>query len=322
METQFVRALEAHSLEGVRAAPKSDLHSHAGRGGRQAYIAAWAGVTIARPAAPFDGLGAMQAWFEANVKVHCPGLAGHLKRLEAAFVQARADGIAVLAMSFAEDEVRAMGGMASFMATIDALHRQYAPDTVFLPELSFGRESNPDDILGWLDEMLSPGWFASVDICNDELAQPIERFARVYEAAGAYGVRKRAHVGEFGTAEDVREAVEALALDEVQHGIAAASSPQVMRWLARHHIQLNVCPTSNLLLGRTADYRTHPIVALVEHGVPVTINTDDLLIFDSSVSEEYIKLYEAGALSAQALDLIRQTGLRAAVLSPRAEGAT
>ena len=82
-----------------------------------------------------------------------------------------------------------------------------------------------------------------------------------------------------------------------------------MRFLADNRIQLNVCPSSNVMLGYVKDYRDHPIRVLVENGVRVTINTDDLLIFDSSIENEYLKLYCAGTLSAEQLDEIRRVGL-------------
>ena len=53
-----------------------------------------------------------------------------------------------------------------------------------------------------------------------------------------------------------------------------------------NRIQLNVCPSSNVMLGYVKDYRDHPIRILVENGVRVTINTDDLLIFDSSIERK------------------------------------
>ena len=117
------------------------------------------------------------------------------------------------------------------------------------------------------------------------------------------------HVGETGSAEDVRRAVEILGLSEVHHGIGASTSEETMRFLADNQIQVNVCPSSNVMLGFAKDYKTHPIKTLVENGVRVTINTDDLLIFDSSIENEYLKLYKAGTLSAEQLDEIRQTGL-------------
>ena len=64
------------------------------------------------------------------------------------------------------------------------------------------------------------------------------------------------------------------------------------------------------MLGYVKDYKTHPIKILVENGVTVTINTDDLLIFDSTIENEYLALYRAGTLSAKQLDEIRMAGLQ------------
>jgi adenosine deaminase len=119
----------------------------------------------------------------------------------------------------------------------------------------------------------------------------------------------KAHVGEFGGADDIMMYSEELELDQIQHGIAAAESPQIMNWLAKHKIQLNVCPTSNVMLKNTKDYKSHQIRTLFDYGVPVTINTDDLLIFNSTVSQEYLYLYNAGLMTADELNIIRETGL-------------
>jgi adenosine deaminase len=118
----------------------------------------------------------------------------------------------------------------------------------------------------------------------------------------------KAHAGEFGSADSVREAVEILELDAVQHGIGAAGSPEVMKWLAGHQIPLNVCPTSNIKLKRVRSYKTHPIRILFDHGVRVTINTDDALVFGDGVSEQYLKLYRAGVFTLEELDVIRGNG--------------
>lgn len=122
-------------------------------------------------------------------------------------------------------------------------------------------------------------------------------------------MRVKAHVGERGGAEDVWRAVEELELDEVQHRIAAASSPAVMRFLADNRIRLNICPTSNLTLGRVESLDLHPIRRLYEAGAPVTVNTDDVLVFGLGVSEELPALYSAGMFSAEELDEIRRASL-------------
>ena len=106
----------------------------------------------------------------------------------------------------------------------------------------------------------------------------------------------------------MERALDTLGLDEIHHGISAASSPRLMRILADRKIRLNVCPTSNVMLGIVSSYASHPVRTLSDNGVPVTINTDDLLIFGSSVENEYRQLYRAGTLTAAQLDEIRIQG--------------
>ena len=96
----------------------------------------------------------------------------------------------------------------------------------------------------------------------------------------------KAHVSEWGTAEVVKRAVELLELDEVQHGIAASGSVHVIRFLIDNHIRLNITPTSNVKLGRIRGLQKHPIRELYRAGVNVTINSDDILIFDCCKSPE------------------------------------
>lgn len=309
MKEQFMEALHKNSVLDLQKIAKSDLHSHAGRGGNIRYIEAWANVKIERRIKPFDSLSKMQEWFVSNVKCHCVGIQGYLKRIEASFVQANKDNIKVLAMSFGIGEIDSLGDMESFTKTINQLHKKYAPNTDFFPELALGRESDIDTVIYRLEEILSYDWFKSVDICNNEFAQPIRNFKPIYKRAKSYGLRLKAHVGEFGSADDVMEAVEELELNEVHHGIAAAQSVQTMKWLANNKIQLNVCPTSNIMLKVTDSYANHPIRKLYDYSVPVTINTDDLLIFNQSISQEYLNLFNSKLMTADELNKIRERGL-------------
>ena len=309
MDSEFIKALHEKSLKELEYISKSDLHNHAGRGGNLRYIEELAKVKIIPAEKPFESLSDMQEWFEKNVKCHCSGLHGYLKRIEASFAQAEEDHIKILSLSYGLDEVRLLGGMKSFIKVMENMHQQITPDTVFLPELAFDWGSNVDEILPLLDEVFSYDWFKSVDICNNELEQSIKNFKPIYRKAKSSGLRLKAHVGEFGSGSDVMEAIEELELREVHHGIAVAESPQIMKWISDNRIQLNICPTSNIMLGRVKDYKSHPIERLFKSGVLVTINTDDMLIFNQSVSAEFLNLYNAGGLNAGELNEIRRTGL-------------
>jgi adenosine deaminase len=98
-------------------------------------------------------------------------------------------------------------------------------------------------------------------------------------------------------------------LDEVQHGIGAASDDSVVAFLAEKKIRCNVCPQSNVMLSAVPSLGEHPIKRLVEEGVNVSIATDDLLFFNRSVSEQCYDLIEAGTLTEQQITAILQSNV-------------
>jgi adenosine deaminase len=304
----FKNYLHNHSLEGISSISKSDLHNHFGKGGNKNYIEKIANVKIDSPPTKFDSLFHMDEWFKENIRQYCP----YLRRLEAAFVQAASDNISVLAASFGFGNENTIGDIdfKAFIDTMKGFNQQFAPNTILLPELAFTRACDTDRELARLDEILSYDWFRSVDINSGESEQPIKNFKKIYRKAKEYGLRLKAHVGEFGSADDVMEAVEELELDEVHHGVAAAKSDTVMKFLSNNKIQLNICPTSNVMLRVEESYSVHPIRILYDKGIPVTINTDDMLVFNQSVSQEYLNLFMSGLMNADELDIIRETGLK------------
>jgi len=306
---QFIHALESNSLAALQAIPKSDLHNHAGRGGHISYIEKMLDMQLPRLTTPLKSVAEMDEWFRENIRCHFPDKSGWIQRIAAAFVQAKDDNIAVLALSFGVDEVYWMGGIEVFAAVVNGLHCAFAPDTIFLPELALWNATD----LHKLDELIGANLFAGVDINTNTGMLSVSDRKAMSKKAHKHQLTVKSHVGEFGGADDVMRHAEELELDQVQHGIAAAESPQVMSWLASHKIQLNVCPTSNIMLCNTKSYATHQIRTLFDYGVLVTINTDDLLIFNATVSEEYLNLYNAGLMTAEELNTIRETGLRSAI---------
>ena len=309
----FADALMLGYLEAVRRYPKADLHDHFVLGGSRRYLRAQTGKDIRPITAPIRSMDEMHAWAARNLAGLSDTAEGRRTLIRAAFEQAREDGVTILEIG--EDvwglEAFFHGNIDELIEAFETAHRQIAPEIELRLQIGLSRHCD----IAYLEDCLSHFWgrkeFCSIDLYGDELAQPIERFKPIYRRAKAEGLRSKAHVGEWGTADDVRRAVECLELDEVQHGIAAAEDPQVIRFLADHHIWLNITPTSNYLLGRVRDLRSHPIAVLYRSGIDVTINSDDALIFDSDVSKEYLRLYRSGCLTAEELDDIRKNGLKA-----------
>ncbi len=308
----FQTALKQEKLDDIRKCPKADLHNHFVLGGSRRFLKEQTGKDIQPITKPLNSMDEMHAWNAQNIGEYFNSSEGRRMLIRATFVQAKEDGVSVLEIG---EDVWGLGEF--FHENIDELveafelsHKEIAPEIELRLQIGLSRHCD----VAYLEDCLSHFWgckaFYSIDLYGDELAQPIENFKPIYRRAKAEGLRLKAHVGEWGTADDVRRAVECLELDDVQHGIAAVEDPSVIRFLADNHIRLNITPTSNYLLGRVKDFKTHPIAELYRGGVDVTINSDDVLIFDSDVSKEYLRLYQSGCLNAEELDNIRKNGLK------------
>ena len=310
MDSLFYEGLIENDVSKLLAVRKSDLHNHSTKGCRRAWLAERINIDLPNPPQLLGGLEEMQKWYWSMIKPFCEGYEGVVIRWEGAFAESKRNNIERLAMSFGTPDIDMVGGIEAFQTLIEGFHRTYCPNMIFEPELTFVSSCDAALEAEKLDQYAHSGYFKSIDVCGGENIQPFEAFLPLYRKAEDYHMTKKMHVGETGSAEDVRRAVEVLGLSEIHHGINAYTSKDTMRFLADNHIQLNVCPSSNVMLGYVKDYKNHPIKTLVENGVTVIINTDDLLIFDSSIENEYLLLYCQGVLSAEQLDEIRRNGLR------------
>ena len=307
MNEAFQLALRAEDLDAIRLCPKSDLHNHGWAGADPASVAAILGRTYAPLDRKVSSMDEMHTWVGEHFGNPDPKLRPQL--FEAAFVRAGKDGLVRFEIG---DDVWAitLDGSAGCVTNIlKRAHERGSPDVVWIPQLGMSRHCRIEDICRWMEPFLELRFYRTLDLSGDEFAQPIENFKPLYRLARTSGLRLKAHVGEWGDADSVWREVEELELDEVQHGIAASESPTVMRFLAENRIRLNICPTSNLMLGRVETLASHPIRKLYDAGVRVTVNTDDMVMFGQSVSHEFLNLYKAGCLNEKELDQIRENGL-------------
>lgn len=171
------------------------------------------------------------------------------------------------------------------------------------------RQFGPDlalQVVEWAKRCNSPR-IVAFGIGGDELSIATREFQKVYQQASLCGLHRLIHAGEIGGPENIREAVELLAVERVGHGIAAIHDPTLMDLLAARRIPLEVCPASNLRTGALArqlrvaapSIRQHPLPQLLRHGIPVVLSTDDPAMFQTSLSEEYQHAQEMGLSAAE-----------------------
>ncbi len=216
--------------------------------------------------------------------------------VRAALLQARSDSVSVLETSLGVVFPTLLHRSASdILAEIVRAHTETAPEIALKLDIGFSRSDSAMQQEKYLEDFLETvatrpefaPYLSGVDLFDIENAQPPENFVPIYRKAADAGLKLKAHVGEFGSAETIRHTVEILDLAEVQHGIHAADSPEILRFLSKRGTILNLSPASNMIL-RSYDYEQnpHPIRKIFDAGVRFTISTDDYTLFHSSISEQ------------------------------------
>lgn len=136
-----------------------------------------------------------------------------------------------------------------------------------------------------------------IDLTGDEVRYPPHLFKGLFEQARAVGLGLTVHAGEASGAESVRVAVEELNAQRIGHGIHAIGNSDVVSILYERRIGLEVCPTSNFQTGVVPHLTLHPLRDLFGLRLPVTINTDDPSVSDTTLSDEYIVAVRAIGLA-------------------------
>ncbi|MGB5854303.1 MAG: adenosine deaminase [Oceanisphaera sp.] len=145
---------------------------------------------------------------------------------------------------------------------------------------------------------------AGIGLDSAEKDNPPTKFREVYAAAAAQGYRLVAHAGEEGPASYIRDALDVLQVERIDHGVAAIHDAPLMARLAQERIPLTVCPLSNLKLRVINGMSEHPMLALLHAGLCVTVNSDDPAYFGGYMNANYAALQQGlGASTDEILQL-------------------
>jgi adenosine deaminase len=125
----------------------------------------------------------------------------------------------------------------------------------------------------------------ALDLAGAEGLYPTERFADIFALAREKGIPFTIHAGEADGAESVRTAVR-FGASRIGHGVRAAEDEELLRELAQKGITLELCPTSNLNTCVFSDISEYPIKRLIDAGVRVTVNTDNMTVSGTTVERE------------------------------------
>jgi adenosine deaminase len=192
----------------------------------------------------------------------------------------------------------AQDGLPPVGLCISLLRTQTAAESVELVE----------DLIAWRHPRVVA---LSVDGNEATAGRTGPRFAEAYRRAADAGLRRTVHAGESSGPEGVRDAVELLGAERIDHGVRAIEDEGVVALLAERGIPLGVCPTSNLTLNLYPSIEAHPIEQLRKAGVKVSVNTDDPSLLLTNLPSEYELAATAFGWSDETLRDIARTSIDA-----------
>jgi adenine deaminase len=155
-----------------------------------------------------------------------------------------------------------------------------------------------------------------VGLDSSELGHPPAKFRNVFAAARELGLRVTAHAGEEGPPEYVREALDMLQVERIDHGNRALEDPALVHHLARDQMTLTVCPLSNLRLCVIDRIEDSPVKRMLELGLKATVNSDDPAYFGGYINANFRAVADALDLSAEQIVRLAENSFTGSFLPP------
>lgn len=146
---------------------------------------------------------------------------------------------------------------------------------------------------------LETGRLAGLGLDSSEKGYPPGAWKEIYGTAKTKGIRRTAHAGEEGPVEYIREAINELDVQRIDHGIRLAEDTDLMREVAEKNILVTVCPLSNVRLQCVNNVKELPIRTFLDNGVIFSINSDDPAYFGGYILDNYCAVQEAFNLAAR-----------------------
>ncbi len=164
----------------------------------------------------------------------------------------------------------------------------------------------------WLDRIVAVG------LDSSEVGHPPAKFAQVFAAARAKGLKLVAHAGEEGPPTYVHEALDVLCVDRIDHGNRALEDPGLVARLAAEGVTLTVCPLSNLKLCVVGEMCEHPLDRMLAAGLKATVNSDDPAYFGGYIADNYRAVAAARGLSGSDIVTLARNSFTGSFLQPDA----
>ncbi|GAA4477586.1 adenosine deaminase [Rhodococcus olei] len=154
-----------------------------------------------------------------------------------------------------------------------------------------------------------------IGLDSAEVGNPPSLFADVFARARAAGLHAVAHAGEEGPPDYIRQALDLLGVERIDHGIRCLEDEDLVDRLVRDRVPLTVCPLSNVRLRVVDRLADHPIRAMLARGLAVTVNSDDPAYFGGYVDDNLAQLRDAVGLTDAERETLARNSIEASFAS-------
>jgi len=294
------------SINDILELPKADVHNHLHLSGSRKLLSKYYPEANLKFPEKYNGLPGMIDFIYGHLNSIMLDSKDVECFMEMAVLAAIEDNVTLLEASVDVGLARFFGDSIEEVITIvKKLKDKYESKISFKPDIGVNKDLDLNKIYSDGIKCIESGVFNGIDFYGKEQGQNLKPFVRFYDTARDFNLKTKVHIGEFSDAESIEEAIMLLNPNEIQHGIRAAESEKTMDLILKHNIRLNVCPESNIALGAAIDLKTHPIKRLSEYGIKVCVNTDDLLLFNATVSNQFINLFKEGVFTVEEIEKLR-----------------
>jgi adenosine deaminase len=147
-----------------------------------------------------------------------------------------------------------------------------------------------------------------------EVGHPPQKHAAAFDYARDNGLPCILHAGEMAGAQSIWDALQTGHSLRIGHGVRCLEDLELVAYLREHQIPLEVSPTSNVCLKVFPSFAEHNLPKLIAEGLYVTINSDDPPMFNTTLTDEYLKCADAFGWDAHMIEKLVMNALRAALL--------
>jgi adenosine deaminase len=124
------------------------------------------------------------------------------------------------------------------------------------------------------------------DLAGAEVNNPARLHREAFQLVIDNNINCTAHAGEAFGPDSIAQAIHKCGAHRIGHGTRLVENGDLLNYVNDHRIPLEVCPSSNLQTKAAASWEAHPVDFFVDYGLRVTINTDNRLVTDTTVSKE------------------------------------